>query len=596
MRLNNIGQIRVIPVDANGQPNGDVFEVTDNLQKIPVTRAVFIDGDGRPIKNFGIFDSNSVDTNNVGFDIWLIAGDSNTKSGVNVDPEFDFSDSRIYQYSRYGNNVYKPILAKEPLNHSDYSNNKIGFALEFAKWYSMTIPVNRKVLLIPFGSNLSGFSNNQWNPTGSLHTQCVDIVNNLDLYGVNKFIGILWHCGISDESLSKSDYTEALDNCIYSFRNNINKAKKSYFLLGELPVNWVNNSNREGIQEAIQETIDRFFNTGVAKSDDLNTESNGYDFDAESQRILGKRYFQAYLFALSNTENIPNPPTEVSFTPDSTSCNISWNGLAQSWIYQYKPISAFDWGIEYSSLFSFINIEDLTPDIEYSFRVKATNTVGQSSWSNSTFKTLFGVSVPNPLLKLTFNSDILSNTGSGSYNISIIDPSADDVYRILDDNIRPNVIWIGGAGSGLSINMSIPSSYTKSLWFRQENDFNPNISILYSPNSILWSPGTDLVFTAGHNNILTIVQNNETHMVKVWYHIVVTYDDLTKKMSMYINGQLKNTAILIDNYLGSSPPLRIGKTDDSVGTNAPGRYDNVQIWGESLTSAQVYQIYLNELL
>lgn len=601
MRLNGINRIRLMPVDALGNPTGDVFDLTDNLETVPILRVTFVDENGKPIPNFGKpIESGAIDLNNVGYDIWLIAGDQNTKSGVGTNDDIDYPDSRILQYSQYGANVDNLILAKEPLQHFDYASGKIGFAFTFAKWYAMTIPNNRKVVLIPYGKNNSGFVSNDWNPSNTLHLDVISTVNTvLELPGKNKFCGVLWHSGLSDTSMSKADYIQALDNCFISFRNNINNAKNCFLLVGELPRPWVNNSDKEAIQEAIQETPNRFFYSGCASSENLAVESNGTDFTAVSQRILGRRYFDAYIYAVSNTQSAPQPPINIQFDPTSVNCKVSWSGLSQYWVYQYKTKPGLTWNPENISLVNSITLNGLSPNTTYQFRVKAANNSGESTFTTEEFNTLLGEYVPDPLLKLNFNLGITNNSGTGNYTITVIPPNVNDVYRVYDDPIRPNVIHIGGGGSGIEIDMALPSSYTKALWFKQKNSFNPNIFILgsyNSPDNILWSPGTDLVFAAGHDGDWNLIQDNETHLVGVWYHLAVTYDNSSKRIKFFKNGIKVNEAILANSFSGSPSPLRVGKYTDAIANNAPGYYDDVMIWDEALSESQVYQVYLDGLI
>ncbi|GIW59557.1 MAG: hypothetical protein KatS3mg087_0623 [Patescibacteria group bacterium] len=598
MRINGIPKYRLMPVDALGNPNGDVYDLVDSLQKVPVIRAIFVDKDGKPIAPATTKSANQININDVGHDIWLLAGDANTKSGVGVDTELDYSDTRILQYAQSGTYDNQLIVAKEPLRHAEYNSGEIGFGLAFARWYASTIPVNRKVVIVPVAENSATIDN--WSPVTTLHLNAIAAVNDaLALPGINRFVGVLWMLGINDEGETKTDYIQALDNILTSFRNNITNAKKSYLLLGELPPTWVNNSDREALQEAIQETSDRFFLCGVASSTGLTVEANGTDYTAVAQRTLGKRFFDAYLQAISNTESTPLPPIELSFDIGTTTALASWQGLAQYWLYQYKAKNALTWSVEQNALVPTVALSGLSPDTVYQFRVKAVNQSGESSFTTSEFTTVLGVNVPTPLLRLNFNLGITQNTGSGSYTITVIPPNVSDVYRVFDDLERPNVLHIGGAGSGIEVDMSIPSSYTKSLWFKQKNSFNPNPALMVSantPGNTLYSPGTDLVFTAGNADEDSLVQNTESHLVGVWYHVAVTYDNTTQTMKLFINGNKVNEAIAVNSFPGSPSPLRIGKYTDEFANNGVGYYDDVQVWGEALTEAQVYQVYLNELI
>jgi hypothetical protein len=113
----------------------------------------------------------------VGYDILLIAGQSNTHSGLGIEFEIDQPDSLIFQLGRFENDN-KIIPAREPLDHYTKNSQKIGFALEFAKLYRqefLTPP--RKVLIIPCGMGDTGFRKQRWNKENDLYQDAVNRVN-----------------------------------------------------------------------------------------------------------------------------------------------------------------------------------------------------------------------------------------------------------------------------------------------------------------------------------------------------------------------------------------------------------------------------------
>lgn len=72
---------------------------------------------------------------NEGFDIFLIAGQSNTLNGMGILPNIDSISSGICQLGRHGVTDYKVLEAIDPLEHWDKRIGKIGFGLTFAKLY-----------------------------------------------------------------------------------------------------------------------------------------------------------------------------------------------------------------------------------------------------------------------------------------------------------------------------------------------------------------------------------------------------------------------------------------------------------------------------
>jgi hypothetical protein len=611
MRPDSIPRIRLLLTDADGDPLGENFDSSEYLSSIPLYRVVAVNTEGEPQVNLGLGGSSSgsgtVNANDVGFDVWLIAGQSNTKTGEGIDTALDTPDSRVYQYAASGNYNNQIILASEPLQHTEIYTNNVGFPFTFGKWYVRTQPNNRTILLVPTAVGGTGFSNNRWNPGNDLHENAIAKTNAaIATFPKNKFKGILWHQGEADAdstTLSKAAYITALDACFNSFRSRITGAANCYIILGEMVRSWVgSNASRNSIQQAIQETPNRFSNCAVASSLSLNPQGDGIHFNAISQRIFGYRYFSAYIGMLVTTPppnpnpTVPETPTNLSFTIQSSSVECIWQGLATSWKYQYKLSSDSNWNTEITVNVNIATITGLTPNTTYNFRVKAVNSRGESSYATSNFTTQNVVTVPNSLLRITFENSLIENTGTGTYTISLL---PGDVQLISNDSIRGKVGYVGGSGGAIRVEMPLTSNHTKSLWFKQQNTFNPNLNFLSSasnPQHVLWSPGTDMKFTAGIGDSFILLQNPTQHLIDVWYHVVVTYDNTSRLMKMFVNGVNVSQATYPTNYPGSASPLFIGAYSPTEINNGVGRYDNVRIWDIALSDQQVLALYNSELI
>jgi hypothetical protein len=294
---------------------------------------------------------------------------------------------------------------------------------------------------------------------------------------------------------------------------------------------------------------------------------------------------------------VPDTPTNLSFTTQSSSVVCVWQGLATSWKYQYKVSSDSNWNTEITVNVNSATITGLIPNTTYNFRVKAVNSVGESSYATSNFITQNVVTVQNSLLRMSFENSLIENIGTGTYTISLV---PGDVQLISNDPIRGKVAYVGGSGGAIKVEMPLAINYTKSLWFKQQNTFNPNLNFLSSgvgnPQHVLWSPGTDMKFTAGNGDSFTLVQNPTQHLIDVWYHVVVTYDNTSRLMKMFVNGVNVSQATYPTNYPGSSSPLFIGAYTQTETNNGVGRYDNVRIWDIALTDQQVLALYNSELI
>jgi len=232
------------------------------------------------------------------YDIFLIAGQSNTHLGKGLDTLIDTDDQRIKQLGRFGTHNKRVIAAKEPLEHWTAAVNDIGFGLTFAKAsLAKYMHEGRRVLLIPCGHGSTGLSTNHWNKGNALYNDAVERTRSaLSLNKENKLIAILWHQGESD--VTWPGYEPRLDSMITRMRREITGDQSVPFLLGGLVPGWVEkDTSRKIMQSAISNTPKRVANTAfvspyypvVIKTANMGITEVHYD--AAAQRILGKRYF-----------------------------------------------------------------------------------------------------------------------------------------------------------------------------------------------------------------------------------------------------------------------------------------------------------------
>ncbi len=115
----------------------------------------------------------------------------------------------------------------------------------------------------------------------------------------SEFAGIIWHQGESDcPEPHVADYKEKLIIMLTEMRKELGAEEKP-IVLGELsehvtpywnmPIDTVRAMNR-----AIREVAEALPKAAVVSVDDLTIQADGIHFDAKSQRILGKRYAEAF--------------------------------------------------------------------------------------------------------------------------------------------------------------------------------------------------------------------------------------------------------------------------------------------------------------
>lgn len=233
------------------------------------------------------------------YDIFLIAGQSNTHLGYKLDSVLDATDIRIKQLGRFDAENLRVIAAAEPLQHWTATPNDIGFALTFAKLYqAQHLAANRRVLLIPCGHGSTGFSAGHWNKGDGLYADALQRTRYaLSLNPGSRLVAILWHQGESD--VAWLPYQQALDSMIVNMRSDIAGMQNIPFLLGGMVPYWVAQDSARMVQQAIlAATPQRVAMTAyvspyypaVIKKTDITSIPEHYD--ARAQRELGRRYFR----------------------------------------------------------------------------------------------------------------------------------------------------------------------------------------------------------------------------------------------------------------------------------------------------------------
>lgn len=236
----------------------------------------------------------------IAYDIILVMGQSNTHYGKGLDSILDVSAENIFQLGRFEND-YNVIQAKEPLDHHTKKENRIGFALTFAKLYAeVYLEDGREVLIIPCGKSGSGFHNNKWNKGDTLYEDAIDRTNYiLKQFPKSELKVVLWHQG--EDDVNKENYQTNLDSFIVNLRSDL-KNDSVLFILGGMVPYWVDQLDaRKLVQDIISATPNRIAATAYANPYlpiAIEADTNDPDFihyTAAGQREMGARYFLEYV-------------------------------------------------------------------------------------------------------------------------------------------------------------------------------------------------------------------------------------------------------------------------------------------------------------
>lgn len=270
-----------------------------------------------------------------GYDVFLVAGQSNTYAGeilegsgdTQPDATLDSTDADIFQWGRFSPNNNTVIPAVEPLDHTGKTTGTetwVGWALTFAKKYKQAgfLAGNRKILIIPCGKGSTGFGSGDWNKGDTLYEDAITRTLAALATGsdTNILKAILWHQGENDSQAAYYlAHEAALLQMIDDMRTDLNAPDVPFIAGGMLPSHFQYNPYKETVEAGIANIVNNRTYTGYADPNiptvltGKNATSEHYsgrsvrgyptqDFtDLETIGLAG-RYWTAYLSALSNTQ------------------------------------------------------------------------------------------------------------------------------------------------------------------------------------------------------------------------------------------------------------------------------------------------------
>lgn len=278
--------------------------------------------------------SPGVDATDVGYDIVLCAGQSNMEGNPAWDSAIDsITDGRVHQFggSSSDSATYRKIVAgNDPMFM--YNGPRTGFvgpASYFGRAYASSIPINRRVLLVPVAAGSTGIIGGGalWapgSPGGTLYELAITQANlaiaaALALYPQSRFVGVIWAQGESDNAQGQAAYATALKTLIAGFRARITGAANSWFIIsGMVPENIAANPSTYGAidlahKQVATETDRCKFVAGPSGF------AAGVHYTAPGIRIQGTRLGLAAREAAEYIANQPEQPAADTTAPTLTS-------------------------------------------------------------------------------------------------------------------------------------------------------------------------------------------------------------------------------------------------------------------------------------
>jgi hypothetical protein len=223
--------------------------------------------------------------------VFILAGQSNMAGRGLVEAIDTISSPRILTINQQG----QLILAKEPLHFYEPTRTGLDCGLSFGKALLKYLPTRFKIVLIP--TAVGGTKVNQW-INDSIHRSVQLLTNFKEKISLAKqygtLAGILWHQGESDANEQNiPTYKTDLIRLFTLFRN-IAESPQLPIIMGELGYFQPNLVNKQKINDQLKELSEQNNWISMVSSKGLKCMADNEHFDANSIRILGKRYAAAF--------------------------------------------------------------------------------------------------------------------------------------------------------------------------------------------------------------------------------------------------------------------------------------------------------------
>jgi len=231
--------------------------------------------------------------------VFLMAGQSNMVGRAFVSPSDTIPNHRILSI----NSKNKLIEGKEPLHFYEPNASGLDCGMSFGREVLSNIPDSISILILPTavgGSSIEKWINDKTFRKVKLLTNFTEKVEIGKKYG--KIKGILWHQGENDAKTNSMNYQNNLTSLLKVFRKIVDNNNLP-ILIGELGKYNENNEKWQEINDAIHNYVKSDTNSMYIKTQDLKDKGDKLHFDAESQRIMGKRFAKSYLKISKSAHN-----------------------------------------------------------------------------------------------------------------------------------------------------------------------------------------------------------------------------------------------------------------------------------------------------
>lgn len=110
-----------------------------------------------------------------------------------------------------------------------------------------------------------------------------------------------------------------------------------------------------------------------------------------------------------------------------------------------------------------------------------------------------------------------------------------------------------------------------------------------------FSPERKFVFSTTDGSQYASVKSKKSYETAEWSHIVGEYDDKTKILSLFVNGEKAGETTLLKGIIQSNSKLTIGKFTDGGDGFFKGTIDEVRLYNRILNEKEIQEAYSSAL-
>lgn len=330
-----------------------------------------------------------------GYDVVLLAGQSNMVGQGVYDAGIDTTSAAIFQYdSAPASGTYRTIIAAvDPLKHPSNAPIAVGPGMFFAKRYNEL--TGRKVLLVPAAYNgtslvaTTGGNGIRWSPYGSndsAYLAAIDQSNRavtaaLAALPGSRFVGTLWLQGESDglASVTQANYSQAFVDMLAGFRAGITGASSSWCVICQMMPEEIatqpgTSAAIDAAHTALAAAVGRCVKVAVGSG--FNSGDNLH-YNAAGIRLMGTAAANGVSSAQGSAgEAAPGQVTGLAAgSPTNASMGLSWSAVsgARDYQVQYSLAGSGSWSTfsDGVSTGTSVTVTGLTGGTSYDFRVRA---------------------------------------------------------------------------------------------------------------------------------------------------------------------------------------------------------------------------------